>query len=393
MKALECPKCGAPVRGGADLRQATCRFCGTSLVREQRPVRPQPAAPALGGKQGLIVVAALAGVVVLGVAVALVAKPSGRIQAQGSAKAAEGATVAAAELATLSPAQSADAVAKQLGASVRDGAHVDVAVRDSPVERVHFRWEEKDHLTGVNLSLRSDAKRQFIVASLQKQLGRAFVPAASGHRVSVDGVGLTLSSTLSVRAHSRKDPRWKARFAALFAALKQAAFGGQGSLTLQARRDTLNLGYDLVDLKRVAPSMPLESSGQGVRAVFPGADVKGAAVKVGLEHPWFSYAALNWRNEARGKLSHVNLYFWTHASSKPQMQAVEKCLTPSLSAPKRQVMDHAAGKYNLDWPAKSGLPRVHVTPQLVMVFPNERARTRTTQAGWAKLYDALAGCG
>ena len=331
MKALECPKCGAPVRGGADLRQATCRFCGTNLVRDQPQVRPQPGAPA-AGKQGLIVVALLAGVLVLGVAVALVAKPSGREKAQGNVTAPAGATVTAAQLATLSPAQSADAVAKLLGASVRDGSHVDIAVRDSPVERVHFRWEEKDHLTGVNLSLRGDAKRQLIVASLKKQLGRAFVPAASGHQVSVDGVGLTLSSTLSVSAHSRKDPRWKARFAALFAALKQAAFGGQGSLTLQTRRDTLNLGYDLVDMKRVAPSIPLESLGQGVRAVFPGANVKGAAVKVGLEHPWFSDASLNWRNEARGKLSHVNLYFWTHASSKPPMQAVEKCLTPILSA-------------------------------------------------------------
>ncbi|HMR79573.1 MAG TPA: hypothetical protein PKD61_30910, partial [Polyangiaceae bacterium] len=46
MRALECPKCGAPVRGDVGAARAVCTYCGTHLVHAPEPPKHRAGSPA-----------------------------------------------------------------------------------------------------------------------------------------------------------------------------------------------------------------------------------------------------------------------------------------------------------------------------------------------------------
>jgi hypothetical protein len=110
----------------------------------------------------------------------------------------------------------------------------------------------------------------------------------------------------------------------------------------------------------------------------------------------FSSARLIWENQRGGKLSYVNVYFMepSELGQRPQqaLSALRACLEPMLGAPTVIDADHVARKVNLDWPGRSGFPRVHATEQLVMIFRDVFGQGRTESAGWQQVFTRLDAC-
>jgi hypothetical protein len=395
MRALECPKCGAPVRGEVGAAQAVCTYCGTHLVHA--PHAPQPAkhraaAPASAPQKfeptHLLIPLALVLLVVGGAAALFLQSRSAVSATAGGAAAGKGA--AAAELTRLALASDAQSVAKQFGATVQDSKRVNVTFRDSSVKSANLSWGEPSQITGIHLAFREGAATEPVLASLRAQLGRALHPASTGgHQFTANGVTLSLSSSLSLNAHALEAPGWKERLSALWAAVKVATFQSGEALDLDTRRNVLNIDNSLLELQQLSVDTSIDEREAAVRKIFPGAAPDRVGFSIGLGHPWFNTMIVSWENKAGGRVSQANFYYWTDPKGGPSLDAVERCLTPALKSAKRQVTDHAKGTYSLDWPARGGAPRVHATPQLVMILNNAGM---PTQAGWSRVMTALAGC-
>lgn len=394
MRALECPKCGAPVRGEVGAARAVCTYCGTHLVHAQHAPEPPkhragspPQVPPKFQPTHLLIPLALVLLVVGGAAALFVQSRSAASSTARGAAAGKG--VAAAELSRLALASDAQTVARLFSATVQDTKRVNVTFRDSVVKGAYLSWDDPSHITGIHLTFREGAATEPVLASLQAQLGRALHPASTGgHQFTANGVSLSLSSSLSLNAHALETPGWKERLSALWAAVKVATLQSGEALELDTRRNVLNIDNSLLELQQLSVNTSIDEREAAVRKIFPGAAPDRVGFSIGLLHPWFKTMNISWENKAGGRLSQANFYYWTDPKGGPSLEAVERCLTPALKSAKRQITDHAQGKFSLDWPARNGAPRVHATPQLVMILNAGTA----TQAGWSRVVTALAGC-
>lgn len=392
MRAVQCPRCGAPAPAELGARESICGFCGARLVMDP-PAPTRPAAPPghaqphtpTSAKAGLAAAAILVVLVLGGSSLAFVLARSGPTGALGTTG---NAGISAATLVAMPLDESAAAVAQRFGTTVRE-KHVSSTLDDGPIKHVSATWDEPDHVTTINLGFRDEAAGARLAKALEQQLGRGFKPMSSdGRSLSGQGVTLTVSSSLTLNAHERDDPRWKLRFATLWRATLHATFGAGSPLDAATRRNVLNLDASLADLKQVDLRVPFERSAGETTRVFPAANARGSSQGVGLGHPLFENVNVTWENAQGGAVTSVNFYFWTDGGVKDGHARVRGCLEPKLGQPTRRDTDFAAGKYSLDWPAKGAVPRVHATEQLVMLF-----RAAGTQpAGWHAVIDALTPC-
>lgn len=356
------------------------------------PPRPSPPVAPRAARLSpvLLVVPALLIVVGAAAAFGIVQRRSG---APGVAGSDAPGGVSSAEVSAIALDQTRQQAAARFGRELRDGKTLDLPLTDAAFARASFTWDDPAHVTSIYLQPRAGELPKEVTDRLRAQLGSAFRGQPGSFQLAADGVSCSVSSGVSLGVHERDDPRWKARLAAVWTAVKHAAFGAPTALDPATRRDALNLGYDIAQIPKIDPKTSVDDSEQAARRVFPGSVTRGAAQIVGVDHPWFASATLTWQNQRGGTLEYVNLYYSPELAGKPPAAALRRCLEPIVGTPTERVEDHVAKRVALDWTARRGFPRIYAAQQLVMVFHEASGKARTGSAEWRRVLVRLAECG
>lgn len=393
-RALQCPTCGAPLKWKGVAQVVECRYCHTHVqtnsgiaVQEQAQVVSQPKTPV-----AVLAGAAIAAFVVIGAAIAFAALGRGGAGGVAGVRGMDAATVKSIDL-----AKTPDQMGKLPGANPSSSeGYVYINLDHELWQSATFGWDKQhlDHVRNVSLNAHSQQKLPAAVLERAKaQLGTLRESSTGGHSYHGPGANLSLSDTaISISVHKYEEG-WKERVQALWIVLKHAAFNASETLPTAKLRDVLNTGYPLERLTKVPIDVDIDGSQAALKRVIPGVTGKGAKYRVGVGHPWIEYADLNWKNEAKGKLSGVNLFYPPSFSLKAQREEVEGCLTPLLGKPKESVSDHAKGIFTLHFKGKDGMPSVLAHYQYFGLYMQPWDAPAVTRAGYEKLIRKLASCG
>ena len=394
-RALRCPTCGAPLKWKGDAAVVECRYCQTHIIAKTGIITGAPANAVSQPKSSalaLLVIGCAAMVLVIGGAVAVFAGAKNRQVVSPLEPA-----VASEVLAGMKLQQTAEQLKNSLSAGKSSHQNsLSFPVADESYSQAIFTWDPQhpEHIRSVLLRAAENKKlppqvRDKVAAEFGEQLR----VSSGGHHYSGEGVNLSINETsIQINAY-RQGPGWKERLQVLWGVMKYAALDVGGPLAQKTKRDVLNLGYPLEQLKGISIDVLVDSSGSEVKRVIPGVVSKGERHQVGLGHPWMERADLFWKNERGGKLGRINLFYPKTFDLKERRQEVERCLAPLFGSPKVTETDHLAGLVTLRFKGKQGVPSLAAYGQNFMVDMQPWDAPKVTQKGFEKLIETLAACG
>jgi DNA-directed RNA polymerase subunit RPC12/RpoP len=405
-RVFACPNCGAKLHYRADVPVVECRYCHAHVVVETRRTTHLPAQVVSNRppRNGLWVAVAL-GVVFTGAIGSYIASsqrttrpttPAASPQDAASPPSPKERRSTMAELAATPLAATPREVAERHGVKP-DKDSVEIRLSDGPFDRAYLRWHAPgaDHVTQIGLYGRDrEDELAEVVARAHAQLGRRMRKAAAGGlQLSSQGWSLHISAAFVQAAVKHEDPRWRARFEAVWTLVKGAALGRGDRIDDHARRDLLNLGYALPELAGIDLEAVVDDAGREVQRIAAGAEDHGDRHEIGLAHPWFEGASLRWQNKPGGKLTSMLLHAVEDVDLTSHADALAACLRPVIGEPRRQVTDHLARKFTLRFEPPGLRPALHVGPTAIGLWIDLGRGRRATPAAVHAVFEALGACG
>lgn len=431
---VECGFCGAPLDVREGRRFTKCTYCDkTSDAQHLRTLEPQtppgwrpppvwtpPAhVPAdsthvlryhTGPNVGAIIgaVFAITIVAVVGVAVAVTARPSGK-----SAVAKPGAPAYPGGPARIDPAALAGVSMKitperlqEITGVAMDAQHsMRVPLAHPHFDAVTFRWDP-DNLDHVRDFYFNGGKTPD--PTLRKRFKAIFGRRLEGDSFHWEGCGLNVpakgdfvSTHVSLKAIGSKEEEaapWQAQSEALWKVARHVVLGlGQKPDTATVR-DVLGGGYPVADLLKLDLQSDIDGADAAVRKVFPGAMRRlfiDLEYKVAIDHPWYGEANIDWKNKKGAKLAEVSFRPPPGTKSRwPDQKALEDCVGGVLGKPSRvSEGDHLGGSRDVTFrPASGGEVRVYEHMMVVKLRDNPFAKPMQGDT-WRTVVTALDACG
>jgi hypothetical protein len=364
---LECCRCGAPLDVKGTERIVTCRYCKAQTERrELRTLAPEtprdfspprtwrpPAnmrAPSdveyayaeASSNRAAFVLASLPFLLVLAFAGYRIAK-----RFVGDPTAMPLQQLLEADL----RGKPAD-VAKRLGGELETTA-VSVSVSSRAFESVRFSWNDATTEQPNHLLLRRRGEATLppgTCARLEAALGKpnsgswTFPDLA---HVACDEPNGSLRGGLSGGEAERGGPeRANAAFDVLRRLVLGAALGRDDTVTTDAMKKALGIGYSWAELAAVDVTADFDSAPAMFERVLPGAGRdQGTAYSVFTSHAVLRQVRFSFENKARGKLTGIHVSDLGSSDFGQERQAaIAGCLTRTLGKPEIRETNHAANE-------------------------------------------------
>ncbi len=178
----------------------------------------------------------------------------------------------------------------------------------------------------------------------------------------------------------------------LWSVLLHAAFETPITLDERTRRDVLDLGYPLATIAKIEFDSDVTEAEEAVHAVAPNAKSDGASHRLMIAHPFFESAQLSWENTEAGQWRSVSLHFPVEISLPQIADSLMACLQPVVGDATKNISDHLAGTFTLQYKAQGGKPWIDVGEQVLQLYPHYSFGDPATAPGFAEVITALAGC-
>lgn len=419
----QCRNCGGPL----DVRGATapikCRYCGVLNEPQQMPViapqtppgwspprtwTPPPQFPAPSNVTlryqrqatgaGLVIgiLAPLVATIGIGAAVAVGALRSTGSRSSSSMPSVSRSGFPSSSITALTMGESEATIRSRFPGYTTFSDRTVLKLADGPFEDVMLQWDAEDpnHIAEFQCSPRSGGNVNTVCANLKQMLpahwnGDSY--SFAGARIYCGGSTLNAEGERKIRFSPNQ--HWRSQTKALWKAVMQAAYGTV-KLTPAEGRTWLGTGYPLTELGKIDMNADVDRATAAVQAVFPGAAPSkhiGLNFEIGLDHPWFGEAELEWANEKGAKLRGADIRPRGSAGGHfDQQEAIVGCVERAFGVkPKVSVADHLANKKYYFFDIKNDSVRVY--DHMVAIEGNRRnAVSRDT---WIKALAALDACG
>jgi hypothetical protein len=418
-RSLDCPKCGAPLDWSGDVAVIECAYCESHIAvasktitpdaaqakartapRPEPPPRPLPDrrpasrsgqpwwSRASRGHKIAAVGGTLAAAAVMVAAIVWLSRP----KPPGAP--------AEVRLRALEPEADQKEVVALLGnMSAVDPNRVTVDFRAGGVRRAEVYWEPPDtrSITAVNLFGAGGFDVDAITGKLRPLAPNRLIKInAASWEIRVGEGELSISPhAISVRSHRRADPRWKARFAAFWAAARFAVLGG-GEPTAEQRK-LLN-GATLAEVAAVDTALAVEQAADGFTNRFAGGTCRpqaGLLCTVDVDDARIAEVRFGWPNAVGGRLHEVALMFVRGTEVARAQRSLAACLEPVLGKGTEEVTDAIRNTRRFTWPVGAEGDSAVIESSFFGLIVAEGAPATRTGAWAAQLpaiFAAVAGC-
>lgn len=402
MRTIKCPECGAPAAAHPAGERFTCEYCGSLVQMDgSRPVllelapgaervRPPPPEATRHATLGAAVSVGL--MLCIGVAVV-----SAYLFSRRSAMPRQ---VSLGEILSVSLAQTSDPLAASLGVNTFTDDSVYAPLADGPFGYASFSWDDEHpgHVSRVYLGVDgAGALDPSFLDPMGAFWGTHWAPSGEDYLVfewkgaclmaGVDG------SSLQVSADPDEDPDWATRLDLLWGIAGDILTGRSPAISHADRQRWLAGGYTPAELGALSIDTTVDQARDVVLAAFPDARVEkfiDLDLTVPLDHPWARTVKLSWPNEEGGTLESADV--WPRSTSGwDDPEAVVACLQAAYGPGDVEVTDHIEGTTRTSW-EPDGLTWIVVYRDYLSVHTNGSWGHPTTQAGWERLWEALASC-